>query len=160
MKKLRNVVVDSCQKIDGTGKKTFIAYCFFLIIISGLDGLGLVFPDNLMSNRSGSSTMILSGRTGIGLAVLGLFVSRSLLAAGITWIGYTVFAKQEVRLGDESFHSYQNMRWDIRTSEQVTDIYSIVDRGPYALVQQLMLPIGTTLPQFARQVELGLLIID
>ena len=104
--------------------------------------------------------MILSGRTGIGLAVLGLFVSRSLLAAGITWIGYTVFAKQEVRLGDESFHSYQNMRWDIRTSEQVTDIYSIVDRGPYALVQQLMLPIGTTLPQFARQVELGLLIID
>lgn len=159
MKKLRKVVVDSWQKIDGTGKKTLIAYCLSLIIISGLDGLGLVFLDNLMSNRSGSSTMILEGRTGIGLAVIGLFVSRSLLAAGITWIGYAVFAKQEVRLGDANFNSYQNMRWDLRTSEQVTDIYSIVDRGPFALVQQLMLPIGTTIAEIVNALVVFIVLI-
>ena len=159
MKKLRKVVVDSWQKIDGTGKKTLIAYCLSLIIISGLDGLGLLFLDNLMSNRSGSSTTILEGRTGIGLAVIGLFVSRSLLAAGITWIGYAVFAKQEVRLGDANFNSYQNMRWDLRTSEQVTDIYSIVDRGPFALVQQLMLPIGTTIAEIINALVVFIVLI-
>ncbi len=159
MKNLRKVVVDSWQKIDGTGKKTLIAYCFSLIIISGLDGLGLVFLDNLMSDRSGSSTMSLEGRTSIGLAVIGLFVSRSLLAAGITWIGYAVFAKQEVRLGDANFHSYQNMRWDIRASEQVTDIYSIVDRGPFALVQQLMLPLGTTIAEIVNALVVFIVLI-
>ena len=141
MKNLRKVISDSWQKIDGTGKKTLIAYCLSLIIISGLDGLGLVFLNKITGGGSGASTTILAGKTGLGLTVIGLFVSRSLLAAGITWIGYAVFAKQEVRLGNKNFHSYQNMRWDTRTSEQVTDIYSIVDRGPFALVQQLMLPL-------------------
>ena len=147
MKNLRKVISDSWQKIDGTGKKTLIAYCLSLIIISGLDGLGLVFLNKITGGGSGASTTILAGKTGLGLTVIGLFVSRSLLAAGITWIGYAVFAKQEVRLGNKNFHSYQNMRWDTRTSEQVTDIYSIVDRGPFALVQQLMLPLGTTIAE-------------
>ncbi len=147
MKNLRKVISDSWQKIDSSGKKTLIAYCLSLIILSGLDGLGLVFLNKITGDGSGASTTFLAGKTGLGLIVIGLFVSRSLLAAGITWIGYAVFAKQEVRLGNKNFHSYQNMKWDTRTSEQVTDIYSIVDRGPFALVQQLMLPLGTTIAE-------------
>jgi ABC-type multidrug transport system fused ATPase/permease subunit len=162
VKNLRKIVLESWQKIDGTGKKTLIAYCFSLIVVSGLDGLGLVFLDKLTSDSSGPSSMILEGRTSLGLTVIGLFVLRSLLAAGITWIGYALFAKQEVRIGNANFHSYQNMRWDIRTSEQLTDIYSIVDRGPFALVQQLMLPIGTTIAEIvnALVVFIVLLFLD
>jgi ABC-type multidrug transport system fused ATPase/permease subunit len=147
MKALRLVFLDSWKRIDNSGKKTLITYCLSLIIISGLDGLGLVLLSKITGSDSGASTSMLAGKTGLGLAVIGLFVSRSLLAAGITWIGYAVFAKQEVRIGSENFHAYQNMQWGTRTSEQVTDIFSIVDRGPYALVQQLMLPLATTIAE-------------
>jgi len=148
MKDLLIVISDSWRRIDSSGKKTLFVYCLSLIVISGLDGYGLVLLSNITSGESTASTTLLAGKTTLGLGIIGLFVSRSLLAGGITWIGYAVFAKQEVRIGNENFRSYQNMRWDSRTSEQVTDIYSIVDRGPFALVQQLLLPLGTTVAEF------------
>ena len=159
MKALRKVISDSWQRIDSAGKKTLVIYCLSLIIISGLDGFGLVLLSKITGGDGGASTTILAGKTGLGLGVIGLFVSRSLLAAGITWVGYAVFAKQEVRMGDENFRSYQNMRWDTRASEQVTDIYSIVDRGPYALVQQLMLPLGTTIAEIVNALVVFIVLI-
>jgi ABC-type multidrug transport system fused ATPase/permease subunit len=159
MKALRKVISDSWQRIDRAGRKTLVIYCLSLIIISGLDGFGLVLLSKITGGDGTASTTILEGKTGLGLGVIGLFVSRSLLAAGITWIGYAVFAKQEVRMGDENFHSYQNMRWDTRTSEQVTDIYSIVDRGPFALVQQLMLPLGTTFAEIVNALVVFIVLI-
>ena len=159
MKALRQVISDSWRRIDGAGRKTLAVYCLSLIVISGLDGFGLVLLSKITGGDSGASTTILAGKTGLGLGVIGLFVSRSLLAAGITWIGYAVFAKQEVRMGDENFRTYQNMRWDTRTSEQVTDIYSIVDRGPFALVQQLMLPLGTTIAEMVNALVVFVVLI-
>jgi ABC-type multidrug transport system fused ATPase/permease subunit len=159
MKALRKVISDSWKRIDRAGKKTLIIYCLSLIIISGLDGLGLILLSKITGGDSGASATILEGKTGLGLGVIGLFVSRSLLAAGITWLGYAVFAKQEVRMGDENFHSYQNMKWDTRASEQVTDIYSIVDRGPFALVQQLMLPLGTTIAEIVNALVVFIVLI-
>jgi ABC-type multidrug transport system fused ATPase/permease subunit len=147
MKALRLVISESWKKIDNFGKRTLIIYCLSLIIISSLDGFGLVLLSKITGGDSAASATLLSGKAGLGLAIIGLFVSRSLLAAGITWLGYAVFARQEVRMGDENFRTYQNMRWDNRTSEQVSDMYAIVDRGPYALVQQLMLPLGTTIAE-------------
>jgi ABC-type multidrug transport system fused ATPase/permease subunit len=145
--------------MEKAGRKTLVVYCLSLIIISGLDGLGLILLSKITGGDSSASTTLLQGKTGLGLGVIGLFVSRSLLAAGITWLGYTVFAKQEVRIGDENFHSYQNMRWDTRASEQVTDIYSIVDRGPFALVQQLMLPLGTTISEIVNALVVFIVLI-
>ena len=159
MKALLKVISDSWKRIDKAGKKTLFIYCLSLIIISGLDGFGLVLLSKITGGDGGASTTILAGKTGLGLSIIGLFVSRSLLAAGITWIGYAVFARQEVRMGDENFHSYQNMRWDTRTSEQVTDIYSIVDRGPFALVQQLMLPLGTTIAEMVNALVVFIVLI-
>jgi ABC-type multidrug transport system fused ATPase/permease subunit len=159
MKALLKVISDSWKRIDNAGRKTLVIYCLSLIIISGLDGFGLVLLSKITGSDSGASTAILADKTGLGLGVIGLFVSRSLLAAGITWIGYAVFAKQEVRMGDENFCSYQNMRWDTRTSEQVTDLYSIVDRGPFALVQQLMLPLGTTIAEMVNALVVFVVLI-
>jgi len=159
MKALRLVISDSWKRIDNAGRKTLVIYCLSLIIISGLDGFGLVLLSKITGGDGGASTTILADKTGLGLSVIGLFVSRSLLAAGITWIGYAVFARQEVRMGDENFHAYQNMRWDTRASEQVTDIYSIVDRGPFALVQQLMLPLGTTIAEMVNALVVFIVLI-
>jgi ABC-type multidrug transport system fused ATPase/permease subunit len=159
MKDLLIVISDSWRRIDSSGKKTLFVYCLSLIVISGLDGYGLVLLSNITSGESTASTTLLAGKTTLGLGIIGLFVSRSLLAGGITWIGYAVFAKQEVRIGNENFRSYQNMRWDSRTSEQVTDIYSIVDRGPFALVQQLLLPLGTTVAEFFNALVLFIVLI-
>jgi ABC-type multidrug transport system fused ATPase/permease subunit len=159
MQALRQVISDSWRRIDSAGKKTLVVYCLSLIIISGLDGLGLILLSKITGGDSSTSATILEGKTGLGLVVIGLFVSRSLLAAGITWLGYAVFAKQEVRMGDENFRAYQNMKWDARASEQVTDIYSIVDRGPFALVQQLMLPLGTTIAEIVNALVVFIVLI-
>ena len=95
MRALLKVISDSWKRIDNAGRKTLVIYCLSLIIISGLDGFGLVLLSKITGGDSGDSTTILADKTGLGLGVIGLFVSRSLLAAGITWIGYAVFAKQD-----------------------------------------------------------------
>jgi ATP-binding cassette subfamily C protein len=147
MKALQKVIRDSWKRTNTAGKRTLIIYCLSLIVISGLDGYGLVLLSKITNSNNGASTTLLADKSGLGLGVIALFVSRSVLAAGITWIGYSVFAREEVRMGEENFDAYQNMRWDLRVSEQVTDVYSIVDRGPFALVQQLLLPLGTTIAE-------------
>ena len=47
-----------------------------------------------------------------------------------------------------------SLDWSYRSREQVADIYSIVDRGPFAMVQQLLLPIGTTIAELANAIVL------
>jgi len=63
-------------------------------------------------------------------------------------------------MGEENFRSYLNMKWSLRANEQVTDIYSVVDRGPYALVQQLMLPMGTVFAESVSAVVLFVVLLS
>ena len=126
-----------------------------MIVISALDGWGLVLLNKLTGkSTTGGSGSLLAGHTTLGLTVIGMFVMRSVLAAGITWLGYYVFAKEEVRVGAENFREYSRMDWGRRANEQVADIYSFVDRGPFAMVQQLLLPIGTTVAEIANALVL------
>jgi ABC-type multidrug transport system fused ATPase/permease subunit len=159
MKSLWIVFVDSWKRIDKAGKRTLIIYCLSLIVISGLDGLGLVLLSKITAGNPSDTSVMLDGNGLLGLGVIGLFVSRSVLAGGITWIGYAVFARQEVRMGDENFVGYQNLRWESRSGEQVTDIYSFVDRGPFALVQQLLLPLGSTIAEIANALVVFVVLI-
>lgn len=153
LKSLWRVTVESWSRIEKRGRRTLYIYTVSMIIISGLDGFGLILLNRLTKSDNGTGTT-LSNHAGLGLAVVGMFILRSALAAGITWLGYAVFAREEVRVGNENFRSYMSMDWGFRSREQVADIYSFVDRGPFAMVQQLLLPIGTTIAEIANALVL------
>lgn len=152
LKSLWAVTVESWKRIESTGRRTLYLYTFAMIIISGLDGFGLVLLNRLTGG--GDAGAMVSANALLGLGIIGLFVLRSALAAGITWLGYAVFAREEVRVGNENFERYMSFDWSYRSREQVADIFSIVDRGPFAMVQQLLLPIGTTIAEMANALVL------
>ena len=155
LRSLWQVTKESWARIEPSGRRTLYLYTFSMIVISALDGWGLVLLNKLTGkSTTGGSGSLLAGHTTLGLTVIGMFVMRSVLAAGITWLGYYVFAKEEVRVGAENFREYSRMDWGRRANEQVADIYSFVDRGPFAMVQQLLLPIGTTVAEIANALVL------
>lgn len=163
LKSLWRVTLESWARIERGGRRTLYLYTVAMIVISALDGWGLILLDKLTGRSSSTGTeSMIADNASLGLAVIGMFVMRSVLAAGITWLGYYVFAKEEVRVGAENFKTYTNMDWGNRSNEQVADIYSIVDRGPFAMVQQLLLPIGTTIAEVVNALVLFvvLMILD
>lgn len=153
LRSLWRVTVESWSRIERRGRWTLYLYTISMIVISGLDGFGLVLLNRLTNSDKSAGTM-LSNHANLGLMVIGMFVLRSTLAAGFTWLGYAVFAREEVRVGNENFDRYMSIDWGYRSREQVADIYSYVDRGPFAMVQQLLLPIGTTIAEIANALVL------
>lgn len=158
LRSLWRVTSESWQRIERSGRRTLYLYTFGMVVISGLDGFGLLLLNRLMQTQNGD-TSILADKAGLGLAVIGMFVLRSALAAGFTWLGYAAFAREEVRVGNENFSAYMEMDWGKRSSEQVADIYSFVDRGPFAMVQQLLLPIGTTIAEIMNALVLFIVLM-
>jgi ABC-type multidrug transport system fused ATPase/permease subunit len=153
LKSLWRVTAESWTRIESRGRRTLYIYTISMIVISGLDGFGLVLLNQLTNVNNGENSM-LADNAGLGLTVIGMFVLRSTLAAGFTWMGYAAFAREEVRVGNENFSAYMKMDWGHRSREQVSDIYSFVDRGPFAMVQQLLLPIGTTIAEIVNAIVL------
>lgn len=158
LRSLWKVTLESWARIESRGRRILVLYTMSMIVISGLDGFGLVLIGRLTETEGGADSM-LSDHTGLGLAVIGMFILRSSLAAGITWLGYAVFAREEVRVGGENFNRYMSMDWGHRSNEQIADIYSFVDRGPFAMVQQLLLPIGTTIAEVANAIVLFIVLM-
>lgn len=147
LRSLWKVTQESWGRLERRGRLTLCFYTASMILTSALDGVALVLLDSLLDSPDGSSELLDESQLWGGALVIALFVARSALAAGLTWFGYSVFAREEVRVGDENFSAYLDIQWETRSKDQLSDIYSYVDRGPFAMVQQLLLPIGTTIAE-------------
>ncbi len=144
---MRNVwkVIGECwPRISKRGKFYLIIYSLSLVLTSILDGLSLMLFSELMKSSSDLTLSVTSSnfvQTGI-ICVL-LFLSRSILAALITWFCLMYFAKEEVNIGQKNFVDHFKIPWEIRSREKISDYYSFVDRGPTAISQQLMVSSAT-----------------
>ncbi len=144
MPNLINVAKDAWGKVDKKGQWAIVSYSFSLVLTSLIDGLAIILVSRIVNlaneNLTDNSP---NGIFALGAICLGLFVLRSVIAAAITWIGVFAMARQETLFGSKNFESYLNMRWDIRTTEKISGVYAFVDRGPYALTQQLLMVFAT-----------------
>ena len=162
LRSLWKVTQESWGRLERRGRLTLYIYTASMILTSALDGVALILLDSLLDSPDGSSQLLDESQLWGGALIILLFVARSALAAGLTWFGYSVFAREEVRVGDENFSGYLDMQWETRSKDQLSDIYSYVDRGPFAMVQQLLLPIGTTVAEIvnALVIFVVLLVLD
>lgn len=145
MHSLFEVTRESWSRIGRRGRIALTVYTLSMVITSALDGFGLFLLDSVITSSSDVDAEAF-GRSQVvaATAVIGMFLLRSGLAAGLTWFGYSVFAREEVRIGDENLKSYLAMDWEQRSEDNQSNLFSFVDRGPFAMVQQLLLQIGTT----------------
>jgi ABC-type multidrug transport system fused ATPase/permease subunit len=96
----------------------------------------------MKSDENQGLTQLGSQSVGL-LSVILLFVSRSVIATFITWVGLREFADQEVLIGQQNLSSLENEPWQQRASLQSGEFFTAIDRGPNALVQGFLVSVST-----------------
>ena len=131
-----------------------------LSLVSMIDGAALYLLGNILnSERSTTLAEWGSQKTGFLIVIL-LFISRSLIATGITWIGLKAFAEQEVIVGQNNFEILGNTEWELRSTSQLGAFLSTIDRAPNALVQGFLVSVVTIFSELVTAlVILGVLLI-
>jgi ABC-type multidrug transport system fused ATPase/permease subunit len=116
-----------------------------LIAIASLDGFALWLLSRLLdeSKYSKKASDINESIVILVLAIVGLFILRSVLSTASTWISLREFAEQEVEIGQKRFRSLHNAPLENRLELNQSDYFTAVDRGPTSLVQGFLLSIVT-----------------
>ena len=142
------VSIDSWRRLTKRGQTILVVYSFCLIATSSLDFFSLMIVSKI-SNQAVADLSTIQSKTNIGLILLCviLFIVRSLIAAGITWVGTSAFARQEVLIGEKNLQDYLKMNWATRSTEKLSDIFAFVDRGPHAMTQQLLFSVATLIAE-------------
>jgi ABC-type multidrug transport system fused ATPase/permease subunit len=141
------------RRLNRRGRRTLQLYTIGLVLTAGLDGLALLLLSQLM--ESGQTTGAQVGdHLGPTAGIIGLFVLRSFVSTGVSWFGMTVFSEQEVRIGQENFATVASSHWQSRFQSQSSDLFSSVDRGPYQLVQGLLIMAATAAAELSSAVVL------
>ena len=132
-------------QLTDRGRKVLLGYLLSLIAIASLDGFALWLLSRLLDKSEfndkvsalNESTVILV------LAIVGLFILRSVLSTASTWISLREFAEQEVEIGQKRFRSLHDAPLENRLELNQSDYFTAVDRGPTSLVQGFLLSIVT-----------------
>ena len=134
---------ESLARLSPRGRRVIALYAFCLSAVSLIDGAALYLLATIMKSDDNQALTQL-GSQSIGLlTVILLFVSRSVIATMITWIGLREFAEQEVLIGQQNLSSLENEPWQQRASLQSGEFFTAIDRGPHALVQGFLVSIST-----------------
>mgnify|MGYP006268373651 CR=1 FL=1 len=150
---LRKVASESWNRLTGRGKMVLTVYSVSLMLTSLLDGVALVIFSKVGEHLNGDSGSI-GKNLNLGVVCIVLFLLKSAIAVVVTWVGYTQFAQQEVLIGQENFRSYMEMDPGLMADEQQSEIFAVVDRGPVAVVQGILLSMATLLSEFVNALVL------
>ncbi|MCE9623073.1 MAG: ABC transporter ATP-binding protein/permease [Actinomycetia bacterium] len=131
-----------------------------LVFTAGLDGAALVLISNLLNERTETAGDLPTGHIAfIAACVIGLFLLRSASAVAISWRTTIRLAMEEVKVGSENFDAYSEQQWEAAQKLNVSDLYSIVDRGPYALVSGILFYFSTLVAELASASVIFLVIL-
>jgi ABC-type multidrug transport system fused ATPase/permease subunit len=149
MREISLAIKLSWLRLNSRGKVVLIVYGLSLILTAGLDGAAIIFMARLANKVNDVNETTLRQAIPIALLCVGLFLIKSILSAAITWAGFKNFAQQEVRIGTVNFEKYLEIDPGKISKEQLSDIYSFVDRGPHAMVQGLLMTSMTAFAEVA-----------
>jgi ABC-type multidrug transport system fused ATPase/permease subunit len=126
--------------IPNTGRRTLWIYGASLTFLSLIDAAALyILSKSVLANNTTEINVDGIGRS-LALVIV-LFLMRSIFATAISYWGVKQFAQQEVQLGSDGYARINNLGWDRRQSVSAVDLYSSVDRGPFSLVQGVMISV-------------------
>jgi ABC-type multidrug transport system fused ATPase/permease subunit len=147
-------VLDICKRgflrLNKSGKQALFAYVLSLVVTAGIDGWALLLVSKMLDRGlSNNSANNLDSEVNSMILVTALFVLRSVLAVFISWLTTKKMANQEVLIGSENFACIQSGPWEIKQGDQLSDLYTRVDRGPWALVQGILFYCATIIAETA-----------
>ena len=148
------------HRLSRRGKQALTFYSAGLVVTAGLDGAALVLVSNLLDERKATAGDLSTGRIGLvaGL-VIGLFLLRSAAAVLLSWMVTVRLAMEEVNAGSQNFEAYSEQHWETAQKLNVTDLYTIVDRGPYALMSGTMFYVSTLIAELASALVIFLVLL-
>jgi len=138
VKKVIEVSRRGWARLSRRGRKALILYVAGLVFTTGLDGAALVLISNLLKERTATAGDLSTGYIALiaGL-VIGLFLLRSAAAVVIAWRVTSRLAMEEVKVGSENFGAYAAQHWETAQRMTVSDLFNVVDRGPWTLMGNL-----------------------
>jgi ATP-binding cassette subfamily C protein len=130
--------VDGFHLLSASGKRTIVLYTISLSLIGLLDALGLGLLAHALSSAAKSPLEMEQGFVHLLLVVIFLFISRSLLAVWISYLGLNSMAREEVLIGQLAFENLSKRSWLHVRKLSLSDIQLLVDRSSNALVQNFL----------------------
>ncbi len=149
MKYLRNNLVLGFRRLSTRGKKSIALYGASLIALACIDGLALILLSKIIDAANDSELSLSKDSTVTKMLVLVvvLFFTRSSLSIFISWKGMKDLSAEEVSIGDVNLASLDAYPWVVRNGFTMSDYYSAIDRGPYSLVQGLLVTFTTVVAE-------------
>jgi ABC-type multidrug transport system fused ATPase/permease subunit len=152
MREVWKVFRQGLTLLSSTGKRVLYFYGFGLILLSGLDGLALLFVSKVFTASSGGDSIEISVGGSTLLLVVALFSLRTVFSTLLSWVSVKKFALEEVRVGSSNFDLLMSDTWNNRVDSAVTDVYNAVDRGPNSMVQGHLINVVTIVAESATAV--------
>ena len=150
MKQVLSICKRGLLRFDGSGKRALFAYVLSLVVTAGIDGWALLLVSKMLDRGlSQKSVDNLDSEIKSMILVIGLFILRSALAVLISWLTTKKMATQEVLIGSENFARIQSGPWENKQGAQLSDLYTKVDRGPWAVAQGIVFYCATIFAELA-----------
>jgi ABC-type multidrug transport system fused ATPase/permease subunit len=128
------------------GKRILWTYGSGLTLLTFMDAFALYLLSRSIPTTELSDVEAENVGRNIALVIV-LFLSRSILATGISFWGVRHFADQEVAFGAEVFSKVNQLAWDSRQQISGVDLFGRIDRGPTALLQGVILNVVTIITE-------------
>lgn len=158
MKVIFSVFASGWKIISSEGKRTLVIYSLSLISLSALDAAGLYI---LATSGIQSLTDDKSQIDGKWLLIMiALFTARSIMASIVSRWGLSRFARQEVLIGEIGFENLENSPWERVNQLSLSHSQNVIDRGPTALIQGVMMPIVTIVSEAVTALVIGISIFS
>lgn len=156
MKSIIVTFLSGWNAVSSEGRTTLIFYSIGLSSLSALDAAGLyILATSGIQTLSDTSSGIKSNWL---ILMIALFIVKSLLSSIISHWGLRRFAKQEVRIGQNGFDYLEKKSWDEVNQLGLAYSQNVIDRGPTALIQGIMMPVATIFAESMTALVIGIAI--
>ena len=144
--------------VSPEGRTTLVFYSLGLSSLSALDAAGLyILATSGIQSFDGSSSEIKSDWL---LLMIALFTLKSFFSSLISHWGLRRFARQEVHMGQNGFEYLEEKSWDEVSQLSLAYSQNVIDRGPTALIQGIMMPVATIFAESMTALVIGVAIFS
>jgi len=140
---ITRLACDGFKVISKKGRKILVVYSLSLSFLSILDGFALLLLSKSFLIDSSKSDANLTFQPRPLVFVVILFLFRSIVSVGVSYISVHELAKEETRLGQLAFNRFLSNPWiEIRNWKQ-SQLFMEIDRAPNGLVQGFLFLVAT-----------------
>jgi ABC-type multidrug transport system fused ATPase/permease subunit len=150
MREFASTASQAFNQLTQRGRRVISAYSFALLLLASLDGIALFLVSKLFTANSTGQDLESSTNDNIKMlvAIIFLFIGRSVLSTLSSWLVLNELANQEVELGQKRLQQLNNAPLETRLDLNESDIFTAIDRAPQSLVHGFLMGTVNIFVQF------------